>query len=100
MDDRFYQYEVKNDHNVLNATHSFCNEITDLIPNKNTVGLVFNQNQYTVIPTKELPDANIIKDLRKLIKNQNFGSKELYRFFSIVLGCLILINMMGWLPTT
>ena len=100
MDDRFYQYEVKNDHNVLNATHSFCNEITDLIPNKNTVGLVFNQNQYTIIPTKELPDANIIKDLRKLIKNQNFGSKELYRFFSIVLGCLILINIMGWLPTT
>lgn len=99
MDDRFYQYEVKNEFNTLKSTHSFCNEITDIIATKKTTALIFNQNQYTVMPTEALPRADVLKDLKKMMKNQNFGSRELYRFFSIVLGCLIIINIIGWIPT-
>lgn len=99
MDDRFYQYEVKNDLNTLCSKHNFCNELTDLIITKKTIGLLFNQDSYTIIPTNAIPNANIIKDLKKTVKTQTFGSKELFRFFSLILACLILINIIGWFPS-
>lgn len=100
MDDRFYKYEIKNKFNTLFETHSFCKEITDIIPTKKTIGLIFNQNQYTVIATDALPRADVLKDLKKTIKAQPFGTQQMYKFFSIILGCLTVLNIIGWLPAT
>ena len=97
MDDTAIHYDVKNEFNTLSSTYGFCTEINDVVTNKQTTGIVFNKNQYMVMPTKSIPDKKIIQAIRAKVQKQNFGSKELYTFLSLLLGIATLLNIAGWI---
>jgi hypothetical protein len=97
MDETAIHYNIKNDFNTLTSTYCFGIEITDVVTNKKTTGILSNKNQYMVIPTASIPDPKIIQTLRTKIQKQNFGSKELYTFLSITLALLTLLNIAGWI---